>query len=169
MRLYILSVFIYVIYFISCLLCFISYLFIFLYIIIIIYYLILNTVGLWTASHRCPSCSTLKNSGDYTSPVQYIQQITMFSLPFIVTATQYLMPNQCCNEALSLFLHFLTASLSLCILLPLFLPLSLSLSFPLSGGLPAMSPWLLLRCCGSLSSFRRMLGRFLLSDGCTSP
>lgn len=42
----------------------------------------------------------------------------------------------------------------------------LSLSFtPLSGGLPAMSPWLLLRHRGALSAFRSMLGRFLLSAG----
>lgn len=47
--------------------------------------------------------------------------------------------------------------------------LSLCLSFPLSGGLPVMSPWLLLRCCGALSAFRRMLGRFLLSGGCRPP
>lgn len=91
----------------------------------------------------------------------------MFSLSFIVTANQCLIPNQCCNEPLSFFPF--SHSLSLSLSLFLFLPLSLSLLFPLSGGLPAMSPRLLLRCCGALSAFRTMLGRFLLSGGCRSP
>lgn len=48
----------------------------------------------------------------------------MFPLSFSVTANQYLIPNQCYNEALSFF-HFLTAHLSL------YLPLSVCFIPPL--------------------------------------
>ncbi len=112
--------------------------FLFVYFLLYYYYYLLFNI------EHCgsPDSSTYMSIMRYFVYTVYI--ITMFSQRFIVTANQYLIPNRCCNEALSVFLHFLKASLSLCLFLPLFLPLSLSLLFPLSGGLPAMSPWLLL-------------------------
>lgn len=88
-----------------------------------------------------------------------------FLLSFTGITNQYLIPIQYSNEALSLFICW---SLSFSLSSSSFLSVPLCLSFPLSGGLPAMSPWLLLRCSGPFSALRKMLGRFLLSGGCRS-